>query len=93
MSGMISFYLRGGIEESRTFLSSLKVLSKTFDRPNHRFFQIFILAESLGGFESLAELPSVMTHASVPPEDRKALGITDNLIRLSVGCEESTFPN
>ena len=39
MSGMISFYLRGGIEESRTFLSSLKVLSKTFDRPNHRFFR------------------------------------------------------
>lgn len=75
MSGMISFYLRGGIEESRTFLSSLK---------------IFILAESLGGFESLAELPSVMTHASVPPEDRKALGITDNLIRLSVGCEEKS---
>jgi cystathionine gamma-lyase len=73
MSGMVSFYLRGGLEESRTFLSSLKV---------------FILAESLGGYESLAELPSVMTHASVPAEDRAILGITDNLIRLSVGCEE-----
>jgi len=75
MSGMVSFYLRGGLEESRTFLSSLK---------------IFILAESLGGYESLAELPSVMTHASVPAEERQLLGITDNLIRLSVGCEEKT---
>uniref|UniRef100_A0A914C7W0 cystathionine gamma-lyase n=1 Tax=Acrobeloides nanus TaxID=290746 RepID=A0A914C7W0_9BILA len=73
MSGMLSFYLRGGLEESRKFLSNLK---------------IFILAESLGGYESLAELPSVMTHASVPAEDRAALGITDNLIRLSVGCED-----
>lgn len=73
MSGMISFYLKGGIEESRTFLQSLK---------------IFTLAESLGGYESLAELPSIMTHASVPPEDRAKLGITDNLIRLSVGVED-----
>ncbi|KHJ75706.1 Cys/Met metabolism PLP-dependent enzyme, partial [Oesophagostomum dentatum] len=72
MSGMISFYLKGGLEESRAFLSSLK---------------IFTLAESLGGYESLAELPSIMTHASVPPEERKKLQITDNLIRLSVGIE------
>lgn len=50
--------------------------------------QIFALAESLGGFESLAELPSVMTHASVPVEDRIKLGITDNLIRISVGIED-----
>ncbi len=64
---------RGGLEESRKFLSTLK---------------LFILAESLGGYESLAELPSVMTHASVPEEVREQLGITDNLIRLSVGCEE-----
>lgn len=49
---------------------------------------MFILAESLGGYESLAELPSIMTHASVPPEERAQLGITDNLIRLSVGCED-----
>ncbi|CAB0029575.1 unnamed protein product [Trichogramma brassicae] len=49
--------------------------------------QLFILAESLGGYESLAELPSVMTHASVPLEEREKLGITDNLIRLSVGIE------
>jgi cystathionine gamma-lyase len=73
MSGMLSFYLKGGLKESRTFLSSLKV---------------FTLAESLGGYESLAELPSVMTHASVPAADRAILGITDNLIRLSIGCEE-----
>ncbi|EPB68234.1 putative cystathionine beta-lyase [Ancylostoma ceylanicum] len=72
MSGMMSFYLKGGLEESRTFLSSLK---------------IFTLAESLGGYESLAELPSIMTHASVPAEERKKLQITDNLIRLSVGVE------
>lgn len=73
MSGIVSFYLRGGMNESRSFLSSLK---------------IFTLAESLGGYESLAELPSVMTHASVPQETRERLGITDNLIRLSVGCED-----
>lgn len=73
MSGMMSFYLKGGLEESRTFLSSLK---------------IFTLAESLGGYESLAELPSIMTHASVPPEERRKLSITDNLIRLSVGIED-----
>jgi cystathionine gamma-lyase len=46
------------------------------------------LAESLGGFESLAELPSKMTHASVPAEEREKIGITDNLIRLSVGIED-----
>ncbi|CAI5442463.1 unnamed protein product [Caenorhabditis angaria] len=73
MSGMISFYLKGGLEQSRTFLSSLKV---------------FTLAESLGGYESLAELPAIMTHASVPAEVRKELGISDNLIRISVGIED-----
>ncbi|XP_001601960.1 cystathionine gamma-lyase [Nasonia vitripennis] len=49
--------------------------------------KIFFLAESLGGYESLAELPSVMTHASVPEEERAKLGINDQLIRLSVGIE------
>ncbi|CAD6198609.1 unnamed protein product [Caenorhabditis auriculariae] len=73
MSGMISFYLKGDLAASQTFLSSLKV---------------FTLAESLGGYESLAELPAVMTHASVPPEVRKELRITDNLIRISVGVED-----
>ncbi|KAI6184073.1 Gamma-cystathionase [Aphelenchoides bicaudatus] len=72
-SGMVSFYLKGGLKQSQDFLSSLK---------------IFTLAESLGGFESLAELPSKMTHASVPAEERAAIGITDNLIRLSVGIED-----
>ncbi|KAE9415541.1 hypothetical protein Angca_009968, partial [Angiostrongylus cantonensis] len=92
MSGMMSFYLKGGLEESRTFLSSLKVSSHcccftcmVFIR---YYFKIFTLAESLGGYESLAELPSIMTHASVPPEERKKLRITDNLIRLSVGIED-----
>lgn len=73
MSGMISFYIKGGLEESKTLLSTLKV---------------FTLAESLGGYESLAELPSVMTHASVPADVRATLGITDNLIRISVGVED-----
>jgi len=73
-SGMVTFYLKGGLAESQVFLQSLK---------------IFMLAESLGGFESLAELPSVMTHASVPPEQREVLGISDSMIRLSVGIEDS----
>ncbi|XP_064479400.1 cystathionine gamma-lyase-like isoform X2 [Ornithodoros turicata] len=71
-SGMVSFYIKGGLKEGKDFLSNLNVFS---------------LAESLGGIESLAELPSVMTHASVPPDQRKELGITDNLVRLSVGIE------
>lgn len=73
-SGVFSFRHTGGLKESRKLLSSLK---------------IFTLAESLGGFESLAELPSVMTHASVPEEDRIKLGITDSLIRISVGLEDT----
>jgi len=70
--GMVSFYLRGGIEESTLFLSSCK---------------LFTLAESLGAVESLIQLPSRMTHASVPPEVRAKLGIDDSLIRVSVGIE------
>jgi len=73
MSGMVSFYLKGDLQHSRAFLSNLKV---------------FTLAESLGGYESLAELPAVMTHASVPAEERAKLLITDNLIRISVGIED-----
>ena len=49
--------------------------------------KIFALAESLGGVESLIELPAIMTHASVPPDVRLQLGIPDGLIRLSVGIE------
>lgn len=72
-SGVFSFYIRGSLEQSKAFLKALKV---------------FTLAESLGGYESLAELPVIMTHASVPAEDREKLGITDSLIRLSVGLED-----
>lgn len=72
--GMISIYLKGGLAETRKFLESLKV---------------FALAESLGGVESLVNHPAIMTHASVPAERRKTLGITDNLVRLSVGIEDA----
>ncbi|KAM9504219.1 cystathionine gamma-lyase-like isoform 1-T1 [Salvelinus alpinus] len=71
--GMITFYIKGKLENATTFLSSLK---------------LFALAESLGGYESLAEHPAIMTHASVPESDRAALGISDTLIRLSVGLED-----
>jgi cystathionine gamma-lyase len=71
--GMISFYLKGGLPESRAALEK---------------FRIFTLAESLGGVESLVEHPAIMTHASVPVENRKKLGIGDNLIRISVGIED-----
>ncbi len=71
--GMISFVLDGGLDESRKFLSAC---------------QIFTLAESLGGVESLIEHPAIMTHASVPVDRRTALGIADGFIRLSVGIED-----
>lgn len=70
--GMISFVVRGGLESSRRLLSGL---------------EIFACAESLGGVESLAEHPAIMTHASIPPEQRRALGIDDGLVRLSCGVE------
>jgi cystathionine gamma-lyase len=70
--GMVSIELNGGIEDARRFLERCEV---------------FTLAESLGGVESLIEHPAIMTHASVPPEARAALGITDTLCRLSVGIE------
>lgn len=73
MGGMITFYIKGGLEAARTFLENV---------------QVFALAESLGGVESLIEHPAIMTHASVPPETRKQLGIDDSLIRLSVGIED-----
>jgi cystathionine gamma-lyase len=71
--GMITFFVKGGLTESRRFLKKLKV---------------FALAESLGGVESLVDHPGIMTHASVSKKEREALGITDNLIRLSVGIED-----
>lgn len=70
--GMISFELDGGLEEARAVMEGTK---------------LFLLAESLGGVESLIDHPAVMTHASVPPERRAQLGITEGLIRLSVGIE------
>ncbi len=71
--GMISFVLRGNLDQSRRFLSTSKV---------------FTLAESLGGVESLIEHPAIMTHASIPAETRNKLGIVDGFIRLSVGIED-----
>lgn len=70
--GMITFFIKGGLDEARKFLSSSK---------------LFTLAESLGGVESLIEHPAIMTHASVPPEIRQQIGIHDNLVRVSVGLE------
>ncbi len=71
-SGMITFFLKGGLEASRKLLETV---------------QVFALAESLGGVESLIEHPAIMTHASVPKAIREKTGISDNLIRLSVGIE------
>jgi cystathionine gamma-lyase len=73
MGGMITFFIKGGIDNARKFLENVR---------------IFALAESLGGVESLVDHPAIMTHASVPAETRKALGIDDSLIRLSVGIED-----
>jgi cystathionine gamma-lyase len=72
--GMVSFRVAGGLEAARRFCSRLKV---------------FACAESLGGVESLASHPATMTHASVPREIRERLGLTDDLIRLSVGLESA----
>jgi cystathionine gamma-lyase len=73
-SGVVTFFLKGGLPEARRFLERL---------------ELFTLAESLGGVESLVDHPAIMTHASVPPEARAKLGITDSLVRLSVGIEDT----
>ncbi len=70
--GMLTFVIKGRLPAARAFLKSLR---------------IFACAESLGGVESLIEHPAIMTHASVPPETRRRLGIDDGFIRLSVGIE------
>ncbi|KTC65748.1 cystathionine beta-lyase (plasmid) [Legionella adelaidensis] len=70
--GMISMVIDGDLEQTKRFLSRC---------------EIFTLAESLGGVESLIEHPAIMTHASIPPENRKKLGIEDGFVRLSVGIE------
>ena len=70
--GMVTFFINGGLEPARSFLERV---------------EIFSLAESLGGVESLIEHPSIMTHASLPEEIKEKLGISDELIRISVGIE------
>jgi cystathionine gamma-lyase len=70
--GMLTFTIRGGLPAATAFLRALR---------------LFACAESLGGVESLIEHPAIMTHASVPPEARAALGISDGLIRVSAGIE------
>lgn len=72
--GIITVYIKGGIKETKKFAEKVK---------------LFSLAESLGGVESLLNHPAVMTHASVPADRRKKLGISDNLVRLSVGIENA----
>ncbi len=73
-SGMVSFVLDGDLARTEKLVASTR---------------LFTLAESLGGVESLIELPAVMTHASVPPKVRASLGIDDGLVRLSVGIEHA----
>ena len=71
--GIVTFFIKGGLEEARRFLERC---------------ELFALAESLGGVESLVDHPAIMTHASVPDAQRAELGINDQLIRLSVGIED-----
>mmetsp|Transcript_117193 Transcript_117193/g.251995 ORF Transcript_117193/g.251995 Transcript_117193/m.251995 type:complete len:87 (-) Transcript_117193:86-346(-) len=70
---MLTLILNADLEQTKAFMTRLKY---------------FPVAESLGGYESLCELPAIMTHASVPQEMRKELGIEDGLIRFSVGLED-----
>ncbi|MDR1171927.1 MAG: aminotransferase class I/II-fold pyridoxal phosphate-dependent enzyme [Bacteroidales bacterium] len=72
--GMLSFNIKGDIKTTKTFLKKLK---------------LFAIAESLGGVESLIELPTLMTHSTVPEDVKQAIGITDTLIRISVGLEDA----
>jgi cystathionine gamma-lyase len=71
--GIVSVYVKGGLPETRRMMERCR---------------LFALAESLGGVESLINHPAIMTHASVPHDRRQALGIHDNLVRLSVGVED-----
>ncbi|SHE85465.1 cystathionine gamma-lyase [Marinitoga hydrogenitolerans DSM 16785] len=71
--GMLSFEIKGGLDEARKFVENLS---------------LFSLAESLGGVESLIEIPALMTHSSIPKEERIKTGITDSLIRVSIGIED-----
>ena len=71
--GMITVFLKGGLDAAKAMLERV---------------ELFTLAESLGGVESLIEHPGIMTHASIPPERRKELGVDDALVRISVGVED-----
>lgn len=70
--GMATIYLKGGLDAAKSMLERV---------------EIFTLAESLGGVESLIEHPGIMTHASIPPDRRRELGVDDSLVRLSIGVE------
>lgn len=72
--GMVTAIIKGGLEKAKSFLERC---------------ELFALAESLGGVESLIEHPAIMTHASIPQEIRESLGISNGLIRLSVGIEDA----
>ena len=72
---MVSFEIKGGEKEAVQFLESL---------------ELFTLAESLGGVESLIEHPALMTHSSITKEEREQAGIKDSLIRVSIGIEDKT---
>ncbi len=71
---VFSFGVKGGLEAGKTFINGVKIAT---------------LAVSLGGIETLIEHPASMTHAGVPLADRAAAGITDDLVRLAVGCEDA----
>lgn len=70
---MLSFRIKGGKRAAERFC---------------QLTQIFVLAESLGGVESLVEVPSAMTHAGIPREQREAIGVFDDLVRVSCGVED-----
>lgn len=72
--GMLSFRIRGGQEAANRFCQHTK---------------IFTLAESLGGIESLCEVPAIMTHAAIPKDEREAAGVFDDLVRVSCGIEDA----
>ncbi|GAB1594606.1 cystathionine gamma-synthase [Lysobacter claricitrinus] len=72
--GMVTIFVKGGLDAAKRFCERT---------------ELFALAESLGGVESLVNHPAIMTHASVPPERRAQLGLLDNLVRLSVGVEDA----
>jgi cystathionine gamma-lyase len=71
--GIVTIFVKGGLEASKRFCERT---------------ELFTLAESLGGVESLVNHPAIMTHASIPPDRRAQLGLFDNLVRLSVGVED-----